>query len=329
MDEIRDVGTAGSGLRWRVIFLTWSLLICAPVSRAHDVIPSVVLPCPGCTTWQQMQTTAADYFRKSYWQTPPGFPQGKYIQPCVYSWWAPIGEPVETVRNNCTVAVLISTTHALSGSFEFSRMDDGRVTASPVHSSSNEQLREFDNYLNARAAGLPPIDLPDNLRPNDIDEHVIEELRELLVMNGPIVADFWQGLKTWNFSFVRVSFTYTGTPPGLYWVFVGDAITVRYSNGWTEKYRLIDPRGSIAWEKVDGSLRDENGRKPGMPHPNTSASNAQGVEYGAQGGGGLLSFYAVPVTYNVPGSRIDREGIVIIHQVVPRLGGDTLMLFME
>lgn len=312
--------------------LLWTVVCTGSAwAQTEDAAPSVTLSCPNCTTWSQMQSVANNYFNQYKNVTPPGFPAGKKMRPCVWSWWSPIGEPVEYYYPNCSVAVVISTTYPLTGSFEFSRLDDGVVTTQGLHTPNDVSLREFDNYLTARSAKLPPINIPSTLNHTDPPELLTQYLQTQLTptVPGQIDTEFWHGILNQG-QFVRVRFNNAQTGQS-YWIYVGDSITVQYANGYTEKFKFVSFASTAAWEKVEGSLRDQNGRKPSDPNPDTNESNASAVEYSTSGSGGdVFTFLAVPVEYNVPGSRIDRQGVVFITQIVQSpFGGDKLLLFME
>jgi hypothetical protein len=95
-------------------------------------------------------------------------------------------------------------------------------------------------------------------------------------------------------------------------VYIGDTIKIKYGNGFTETWKLVTPLSTYKWQRVPGTLRDADGRDPNQPNPTTSTAT-----YGEQtivrtGNGNTLTFRSVPVIYNVPGSRIDRRGVVTI-----------------
>lgn len=297
------------------------LLSWAGSAAASNTVPSVTIPCVNCTTWSQMQATAKDFFNRYQSRTPPGYPNGQRVHPCYEWWWLPNGEIQEAYNPNCTVAVVISTSHPLSGSFEFSQVNNGVATVAYLHTPDDESLRHFDNHIAARAHALPPIELPDDISHADLSEDVNRQLLAMLQLHGLPQLSLWHSLI--NMSLVaRINYYYNGKSYAFY---TNDFITVRYSNGWTEKFRAAALGSTISWERVPGTLRDAEGRSPTQPHASTSASSAPAVPFS----NGFSSFTAIPVYYNVPGSRIDRQGIAIITQFDLRLGGDTMLMFME
>jgi len=177
---------------------------------------------------------------------------------------------------------------------------------------------------------MPPINIPSNLPHTEPDELIIAYLQAQLTHSIPaqIDTEFWHGiLNQGQFVRARLNNAQTGQS---HWIYVGDSITVQYSNGYTEKFKLVNVVSQVAWQRIENSLRDQNGRNPSDPNPNGNESNASAVEYSTSGGGYAFSFLAVPIEYNVAGSRIDRQGIVIVSQIVQSPGGaDKLLLFME
>lgn len=138
---------------------------------------------------------------------------------------------------------------------------------------------------------------------------IFSELYKQLVVDGGPVTDLWHGL-THMGQFVRWRFLNVQQGKH-YWIYQGDTITIKYSNGYTEKLRLINPASAIKWQRVEGTLRDANGRDPNSPNPTTSAAPHGNQTFTYTYGGNTLTVSYVPVVYNVPGSRLTRQGVVI------------------
>lgn len=48
-------------------------------------------------------------------------------------------------------------------------------------------------------------------------------------------------------------------------MYIGDTITVKYSDGSTEKFQFLGPYSTIMWSRVQGSYRDPSGADPTKP----------------------------------------------------------------
>jgi hypothetical protein len=253
------------------------------------------------------------YFNQWKMRTPTGYPTGKFVRPRYFMRWRPDGQLDEFWYDNCTIAVVASKQYPLTSFFELDAVMDGAVYLNQM-TPSDAAARDLDGRITARAAAMPPIELPPDFSPSDPVEDYIQAINSALVMQpGLPERDLWHGLtnigQVYKYKFINVQDGKT------YWIYLNDTITVKFANGYTLRLKFLDPNGSLRYQEVEGSLRDENGRDPNNPAPNTGSlpSNAQSFVYSY--GGNTITISYVPVTYSVPASRLNREGIVTIIQI--------------
>jgi hypothetical protein len=248
-----------------------------------NTIASVVTVCANCSTFEQLQARARSYFGTFSRATPPGYSPGRYVQLCEETEYdSQIAEEVVVFqRPACTMATIVSDTFPLSATFELTRVYTDNMIGvrlfliSPLDAYDTETAFRYDEETFARisaAAALPDIEiLSHDSSGNTIDPGYNSELLSPVIAGtlqliGPatgttILNNAWQrvravlGLSS-NPS-AAFNFRYNST---IYTVSVGQTITIKYSNGWTEKFRFAG-LSTLMWRPVPGSLRDAQGKR--------------------------------------------------------------------
>ena len=241
--------------------------------------------------------------------TPPGYSTAKLLRPCYWSRWNPgTGEPVEAWFDNCTVAVVTSKQYPLTAYFEFSALVDNNASVSAM-TPSDLMARELDNRIVARASAMPTVTIPAGIGNGSEWEGTIMLAiqAQITVLPGHTVS-LWHGLVNFG-QFVSYNVVLGGQTYKLY---VGDTITIQYANGQTVKVTFQGPQTTIPWKRVDETLRNADGTDPNNPTPTTSTATygVQSFAYTYEGSTFNVSY--VPVVYNAPASRIDRQGVITI-----------------
>jgi hypothetical protein len=129
----------------------------------------------------------------------------------------------------------------------------------------------LDGTLFARADSVKPPTIPD---PHDVDaiEIAIRDLQTILITQPAVGYSLWHAITNFpQLAYQYVQDTQTGK---VYQIYIGDTITVKYSDGWTEKFQFLGTGGgTLQWKEVSGSLRDPNGNPPpANPAPPTSSN---------------------------------------------------------
>ncbi len=309
---------------WCAVLMSMGVIGLSSVAVADDAIPAVAVPCNNCSSFTSLQAGATSYFQQWKHKTPPGYPTGKKVRPCVVSIWnTQLGEPVESYYPTCTAMVVTSLAYPLSGRFVFSGMYDGVISVGAADNPNDAAVKDFDGRVYARSSEMPPLEIPPQFTPSDELELMMSWMRNTLV--GPFNQnfEFWHGVFTLG-EFFRYQFV-NAQQDETYWIYVGDTIIIKYSNGWTEKLKLVNPTSTIPWYRVPNSLRDENGRVPTQ----TGAQSTPGgsMSFSESYGPDSVSFTSVPAWYWLPGSGIPRGTVTIIQN--PIGGQDNQVLFME
>lgn len=303
---------------WAAALTCLAFMAMAPAAHAinpDNVIPSVSLTCDTCATVAQFQAVATAYFRQYKYATPPGFQAGQKLQPCYWARYNPgTGDYLEVINDNCTVAVITSKQYPLTAGMEFSSLVDNDVFAS-AFTPTDQSTRDMDNRLTARAAAIPPIQLPPGINPGDNFQTIISPaVNQALEFHVTTIhTDFWHGLLNHG-QYVSVVVT-NHQDNKAYMLWVGDSITVRFANNYTMKLTLTSPLPGQHFVPNPGTLRDANGRDPNNPRPNTGAYRATGQTFAYSYGGNTITVSYVPVYYNVPGSRIERQGVITVETI--------------
>jgi hypothetical protein len=134
-------------------------------------------------------------------------------------------------------------------------------------------------------------------------------MQSVVTAVGAPATNFWHGLT--NFG-QFVSMTLVDQQNGkTYQVYVGDTITVQYSDGSTEKFQYLGPAPSVMWKRVPGSLRDASGKDPTTSQTQTPATGSGASvswSFDSSGNdGSTIVFY--------PGTGSTPAGIVTIEEL--------------
>jgi hypothetical protein len=315
-----------SKLRYRSALTALLMLVLAVVpvraAQATPAGPSILMltvPCPGCNSFNALWVRAEQYLNEWRHRTPPGHPEGNYVRPGWQTRWdAWQGELVMEGSWQATSALVVSDAYPLSAIIRFDELRDGQPITRPVEAGNNLGSRDLDNRIFARSTKLDPIELSPGLTPADGSEGISPEISKVLMPQAiPAKLDFWHAL-THLRELQLIKFAFQVNRPGhpghgqQIWIFVGDTITVKYSNGYTEKWKLVNLASSIAWQRVEGTLRDANGNDPARPIAQVPALPPSEVVIAWTGvGQHPITWWAIPVTYN---SSLPR-GTVIIRQL--------------
>lgn len=289
-----------------VLFLGIVPVRAAQATPAGPSIPLLTVSCPGCNSFTALWVRGDQYLNEWLHRTPPGHPAGSYVRPgqqTRYDSWQ--GELVIEASWQSTVVLVVSEAYPLSALIEFTEIRDGYSRTWPVGAPSNLAARDLDSRLFGRATKLDPIELPSGLTPGDGPEGISPEIsRTLVPLAVPAQLDFWHAL-TQLPELRLVKFAFQVNWPGhpshgqQVWVFAGDTITVKYANGYTEKWKLVNLSSSIAWQRVEGTLRDQNGNDPSRPAAAVPAGPQAEVNVNWTGVGQLpLGWSAIPVVFN-------------------------------
>lgn len=199
-------------------------------------------------------------------------PHPSFLEPCHHSAQMPIrpcDRPASSSkmwvpdRPSCTTALVVSVANPLSGPFKLSQIDRGTVVVQAVDLLDTLAALDFDNRVFGRAMKQLSITLPDNFSPSDEDVILSGAISgELILLPGTTSTSWWHFFTSLP-SLELVSNEYIVVSTGQrVRIFVGATITVKFSNGYTAKYKLVNIHSSIQWQLVPGSLRDQDGNEP-------------------------------------------------------------------
>lgn len=318
-----------------ILLMSWTET--ARAQSTGNTIASVVTVCTNCSTFEQLQARARSYFGQFSGATPPGYSPGRYVQPCEESEYnsQTAEEVVVLQRPACTIATVVSDTFPLSATFELTRVyTDNTIGVrlfliSPLSAYDTETAFRHDEETFGRvsaASAIPDIELPaqdpsgNTIEPGDHNDMLSPSIAGTIELIGPatgttIVNALWTAVRELlglpNTPSAAFNFRYNSR---IYTLYVGQAITVKYSNGWTEKFRF-QGLSTLMWKRVPGTLRDAQGNKPEQS-ASVIIQPAAGVAVASSVGGiPLPPLLFVPVEYSNDGSRFRQRGIVIITQL--------------
>lgn len=258
----------------------WAPAAYASVS-VDNPIPSITITCGTCNSLATLQNAALAYFNEWDEKDPPGFPLNGlgeygngYFVVVGSGQAAPLGQTIP----NGTIIMVISTEYAIAANFEFGYNKTLRAwQAIPLAASSDAATRALDNILNARAAEVPPINIPSTYSYTDTPEIISAYVQTQLISLGPFETNLWHNLEAYGqYVEYEVKDIQTGDD---YWIYVNDAITFKFSNGYTEKWQYNGPYPSVQWQPVSGTLRDQNGNVPGQSPPSGAVMSGAGASY--------------------------------------------------
>lgn len=252
----------------------------------------VTITCNTCTTLASLQAAAQNYYNAHINGPAPGYP----IIPA-----PPLGNVTYYVRSS-TQALVTSTQIPISATFAFSSPLKATTATTDLGAYN------LDQVAYARADGVPIIVVP--LPPNtDPDENIVTAIQVAIPVFGvPGMGSLWNLLQ----GKLTVYYTLANSANGqVYKVYVGDDITVKYSDGSTEKWQFLGPEaGSVQWKKVPGTYKPA---KPTNPPPTSSAAPGAGFQVGSPTIPGLDSTVIVVTPYsdNLP------HGTVVVGDPIP------------
>jgi hypothetical protein len=139
----------------------------------------------------------------------------------------------------------------------------------------------LDNSVYARAAKIPNIILPPKYASTDEDVIIAAAIPQFLLMVGAPSTDIYRSLASVGIvAYVNVIDTQNGQT---YKIYVGDTITVQYSDGSTEKFQLTSIGSTLAFKAVPGSKMGPNGQPTTPPSTKPAAPVSGGGGFSGPG----------------------------------------------
>lgn len=195
------------------------------VPRAHAATGTTigVISCNPCATISDLQTAA-------------------------YNW--------ANANNVAPHVILVTSLNApVSGFFQFVCKARGcnYVPKSPT-TTDNMSGAALDNQGYSRASKLAPVSTPANITYNDTDEIIIQYIQSQIVATGQFGIGWWHSFPNFGPTpYYTMHDLQTGQTENVY---VGDAITVSYPGGYSEKWEFLGVHTgvSVQWQRVLNTL---------------------------------------------------------------------------
>jgi len=237
---------------WHLLLGAIIVLFIAPSEvKAANPVQTSAISCSTCASLADLQAAASGYFLNNYFETG------------VYQ----IGAIVLVSGVTNPISAFFSEQW---GSSCIPYFGCGTHLVAVAITPDNAHTALLDNQLFSRALGLPTVKMPPTLPSNETDELISLQIQATIPISGPLGFNFWHGLLNYpQFQYYKVLDTRTGLTTNVY---VGDSITVTYSNGDTEQWQFRGPLpiATVQWTRVPGTLRDAAGHlvvavPPGSP----------------------------------------------------------------
>ena len=280
-----------------------------PVPQPWTILVAPV-PCASCNSLATLQSAALQYAQTWYGATPTGFP-------------ATFGSGINNQKipqiSTGTVLMVTSSSYPISGTFTVGLtrvVHPVCCTVTPVNTTTDISTGTLDSRIFARAT-VPTVTTTFTHTP-DAPELVIQDIQTNMVAAAGIGYNLWHGIT--NFPQVAYQMVFDAQTGKTYQIYIGDTITVQYSDGWTEKYTFLGTAGgTLQWQVVPDSLRDPSGNPPSTSTTVPSTSNSTEVS------GGEYSFNwtygPITVVPLLPNDGSGPKGIVTVEPIGGGGGG--------